>query len=747
MSFFISVLILSVMVLVSLAAEHPKTVAIGVLGNGARFIGLQSPDGWGLAVSGAGSASVRQPTPAQFEFYASAADIQQKNAGYETLTQSAGKATGVAHVSGPGGSLFTVVDHWTVQGNVIELARSVTVHGNNSAGFLSAITFSHPGAYPRTAVDYFAPGIIYGSPAHLSPDAISGPNTYGSAGHGQVRVREDRLPAPLFGIRFEDGSALTVLDPAPKGETTRADSHDTQVQTIVDERFQFGAIGADLDAGHQTQGFWFPGSEGEVTYRGNTYPGGQLRQWRRRYHPIRNGLVQQYRVQFRFSKEDSFPGYFKNAWRWAYRTLQPPVDFSDIAVIRRTITDVLASQVQMGANRAGIPNAVPAVANSVRKPDHHAIMGFTGKNLEAAEYLFADAEVDSDKTRAARDRKLGLAIYASFIKLRMNPPVGEGFNLDTGQIALAIPRDRCVFLRSFADDMKATLRAYHRERLHGSLHPEWLLWARSFGDWLLTQQHADGGFPRSWKPGTGAVVDPSPQSSYNPVPFLVLLAEETGRPQYLKAAERAADFVWSTGQSTGKFVGGTIDNPDVLDKEAGTLSTEAYLALYQATRNRKWLLRTCAAANYAETWIYLWNVPMPRDEDDRLLQWKRSVPTYGTQLIATGQHSLVDGYMSYDVDEYAKLGRWAADPHYLAVAHLLLYDTKNMLAAPGRAYDLKGPGWQQEHFSFAPVRGFGLHRLWLPWVACSQLNGIFELEEFDPSLFNRWTNKKDEKPH
>jgi hypothetical protein len=43
--------------------------------------------------------------------------------------------------------------------------------------------------------------------------------------------------------------------------------------------------------------------------------------------------------------------------------------------------------------------------------------------------------------------------------------------------------------------------------------------------------------------------------------------------------------------------------------------------------------------------------------------------------------------------------------------------------------------WQQEHYSLAPPRGQGLHRLWLPWVATSQRNGIFGLMDFDPKLF------------
>jgi hypothetical protein len=365
-------------------------------------------------------------------------------------------------------------------------------------------------------------------------------------------------------------------------------------------------------------------------------------------------------------------------------------------------------------------------------------MGFTGKNLESAEVLRADSQIDPDKERAAVEHKLGLSIFGSFVRLRMNPPVAEGFNIDSGEPALAIPRDNCVFLRSFGDGMKAAVRAYRRERSNGMTHEGWLAWARKFGDWLLTQQTADGGFPRSWAPATGAVFDPSSESSYNPIPFLVLLSQETGERQYLVAAERAGDFVWTQGQAIGKFVGGTIDNPDVLDKEAGTLSLEAYLELYEATHDPKWLTRARAAGDYAETWVYLWNVPMPVDADNQLLHWKKGVPTYGTQLIASG-HSLVDEYMSFDVDEYAKLGRWTEDNHYLSMSKLLLHDTKNMLALPGRTFDLKGPGWQQEHFSFAPVRGFGLHRLWLPWVATSQLNGIFELDEFDPSLFRQWT--------
>jgi len=59
------------------------------------------------------------------------------------------------------------------------------------------------------------------------------------------------------------------------------------------------------------------------------------------------------------------------------------------------------------------------------------------------------------------------------------------------------------------------------------------------------------------------------------------------------------------------------------------------------------------------------------------------------------------------------------------------------MALPDRPYDLNGPGWQQEHWSLAPLRGFGLHRGWLPWVSCAHLNGIYGIIDFDPKLYEK----------
>jgi hypothetical protein len=40
------------------------------------------------------------------------------------------------------------------------------------------------------------------------------------------------------------------------------------------------------------------------------------------------------------------------------------------------------------------------------------------------------------------------------------------------------------------------------------------------------------------------------------------------------------------------------------------------------------------------------------------------------------------------------------------------------------------------------MRGFGLHRAWLPWVSTSHLNGIFGLEEYDIGLYKKLSATK-----
>jgi hypothetical protein len=714
---------------VSCSDPHDKQVVIGSKGEDIELKTFKNDSGgWAVAVEGAGLASVRQDGPVKIELFDAKSGPRTYQHSYDHIIKTRQGFRGFAKIRISGSAAIGVQDEWELIGKCLKLRRQAVVSGSSDGGFMSGITLVTLADVARSDAAYFAPGMIYGSTDNCSPNAIGGKDTY-TSGNGQVWIREDRLPAPLLGIYFADGSSISVLDPSPDTATTSQDSHDFDIVPMIDERFRFGSVGAGLRDTKQECGFWLPGTEGEITYLGNTYPGGQVKKWRRRYHPLKEGFKQCYDVEFRFCFDTDFPDYYANAWRWAWQTLKPQVTVHDINQVCDSITDMLAGQVQYVDSRAGITNFVTAAANETPQPHPNAIMGFTGKNIEAAYCLLQDS-YRQNNPRSEAHRKLGIDIIETFTKLKMNPPAGEGFVMASGEPALAIPANKVVYLRSFGDDMKIAVRAYLLEKRHGIEHPSWRQWLVGFGDWLLTQQGPEGQFPRTWHPGTGQVADPSPQCTYNAIPFLVLLSEVTDSDKYFKAAVKAADYCWRHGGSSGIFVGGTIDNPNVIDKEAGTLSLEAYLTLYHATKDAKWLEYAKRAANFAETWIYIHHVPMPQDEDNSKLHWKKGVSTIGLQLISSG-HSLVDDYMAFDADEYARMYLYTGDPHYFDVAGILLHNTKSMIALPARPYDLRGSGWQQEHFSLAPPRGYGLHRGWLPWVATSQLNGIFGIYDLD----------------
>ncbi len=688
---------------------------------------------WGLHIKQDGNDFLSREEPVNIEIFEEGNAINILNAGYDQFSIKDDYYEAEATVN-HGDVSFLVKDKWSVVDEALQISRQLVVKGNRSGGFMSGIQLSYHKLATRDSVKIFAPGMVYGTTDHLTKDAIGGKGS-----KEFVRIREDRLPAPLFGAYFNNGIALTVLNSKPDGRTTKEDSRDLEATTIIDEGLRFGAIGADFDEEKPKFGYWFPGSEGGVTYKGMTYPYGQIKKWSRRYHPISEGLKQEYQVSFSISKTDAFDDYYSGAWRWAWATLQPAINFQDIELAKRLLMNVLGDNVETHNGITGLRKWKWAWKEDESPGANKTIMGFGGKSLEAASFLMADGLIENN-IMAKKHRQLGESVISTYLNLKLSPPAGEGFTFEGEPVTTEPSKNPVVYLRSFGDGLKELLKAVKREKQAGIQHEEWIAWAKSFADWLLPQQYEDGGFPRSWIQGTGDASDLSPESSYTAIPFLVLLSEITGDAHYAKGAIKAGEFCWNSSQKEGVFVGGTLDNPNVIDKEAGTISLEAYLMLYNYTSQKKWLDRAIQAGNYAETWIYLWNVPMPEDEQDSSLHWKKGLPTVGIQLISTG-HSLTDQYMAFDTDEFAELYLNTNDRHYFDVAGILLHNTKTMLTLPGRDFGLKGPGWMQEHWSMAPVRGVGLYQNWLPWVATSQLNGILELQELDKELYKKMIDK------
>ena len=717
---------------------------IGTLSGGAEAALVPNGDGtWGVAVRAPGRAAAAQPRPARVELEGGAV----VEAGYKRLSEG---GAAEAEVPGPDGVRFHITDRWRVEGGALAVDRHVRVEGTADAAFLSALVlrFDAPARWPD--VRPFVPALLYGDDARL-PAAAIGSAARWAEGVREVRVREDRLPAPLVALAFDDGTSLALLHADPDGATTEADATSLGGESMTDERFRFGALGAtegDGPDGRLGLGFWFPGTEGEVTYRGDTYPDGQERAWRRRYHPARDGLEQRYALRVRVGEGEAFPDLVRGAWRWAWGHFAPAPPARDLDADRLALTAVLADvAVETDDGRAGFPSVLEATTGTpppreellglardvlgappemlallehVERPGHLAHMGFTGRSATAARWLLRAAET-ADAETAARYRETGARVLDSFAALPAAPPQAEGFHLDLGlPAAHLITR---LSLRPLSEGGDALLAAWEREG--DQAHDAWRDWPEAFGRWLLGEQRPDGSLPRIWPIGGGTGgADPAGTDA---VPLWVRLARVTGDGAFLDAAVRVGDFVWAQGHERGSFFGGTIDNPNVLDKEAALIALVAYVDLFEATGDGRWLDRARVAADVAETWTFVWDVPMPAGAP--ALHWPPGAPTVGLQPIATG-HSLVDAAVpGFAVSALARLADHSGDDHYADVARLFLHGTKAGLGRAGDALGLAGAGWQQEHWSLAPPRGRGLHRWWLPWIPSAHLAGIYGAED------------------
>lgn len=764
-------------------------VVLGRLATGASVTFVRTRGGeWGIEISGAQAPPIGQPMPAQIEVYRGDDKVRQLAAGYRSIEKNAGAVAARAALAGDGDTTFTIEDRWSVSGAVLSLARKVTVSGSDDkAGFYSAIRLSTAPTVSWSDAAFLAPGLLYGAP-HTSASAPGGSMYYEAR---RFSIREDWLSAPLFGVSLRDGNWTAVLDLRPRGDTTMAETTASATTPIIDERIQFGAAGARqaTDGGIEI-GFWLPGTTDEFSrgsFGGGQGASGGTPVVRRRYHPIRAGFSQSYEVGFRFGRSESFRDMERDAWRWAWQALAPTVTPVDVEVVRRTLADHLADRVLTIGDLAGVPFVIDAVtgrpgsyrptvmAGMFRPPgatpagaagrggptediralaawakahgidmDPEAaeldlwpkiILGFCGKNVEVADQLLIEADRDAGP-RGQRLRSLGLKIMESIVRVvPMSPPAGEGFDIRTGK-ASAVRGEPSFSQRSVSEDTRIAVDMYRREKARGRQHPEWLAWARDYANFLLAEQREDGSFPGSWQGGTGAVRGTSGVTSYAAVPVLTRISEDTGDKRYADAAARAGQYVWTNFGAKSVYLGAT--GGEVADKESGMLSLEAFLALYEHTKDAMWLERARSAADYTESWIWIWNVPMPLGANPADLGWKPGVPTVGVNGIGSNVAGHVDQYLDWAVPSYARLYRYTKDAHYLDVARILLHGTKAMLALPGRTYDLLGPGWQQEHWRMGPgVRGVGAHRTWLPWISVNHLHGITGLEDVDRALYRQ----------
>jgi N-acylglucosamine 2-epimerase (GlcNAc 2-epimerase) len=266
--------------------------------------------------------------------------------------------------------------------------------------------------------------------------------------------------------------------------------------------------------------------------------------------------------------------------------------------------------------------------------------------------------------------------------------------------AAAVPGTYTRMMTEAAADL---LVGYQRRR-----RPSWLDTCRRFAGFLLRAQEPDGSWYRAYTPDgkplegawLGASGTDGKASTAVPVPYLLNLSAQLGEADgapLLAAARAAGHYVLREQVDRDDYRGGTLDNPNVVDKEAALLAMAALLALFDATGDLRWLAGAERAAKLAVTWHLVWDVP----------------PRPGTRLAGAGVRStgwgainstwgagVTDIYSLFFLDAFVRLSRLTGDPLYEKVADLAAQGCQQLLSHGGCAYGFADAGMQPEGIAF-----------------------------------------------
>ncbi len=657
------------------------------------------------------TAQFEQKAPLAIEVVDKGDAVRWLYSGYTKVTPKAGALQCEGEVVSPNGTHFSFFDTYTRDSDGFQLQRRVEIASPSPQDIGFSSRFGLAWATPETArdCDILMPGAWYRDNKSVPPKAFGADSSF------QVLMyRGDRLGLPLVAARDKKSGIALVLERVGGSYTSFAG--ESGGKRLIDERIQIGALGL-LNAGNLQPSFSFPGTEDERPLLGPDSPLGP--RFAPRSHPVKIGVAHAYTLHFGVLTPHSFASLVETTTKDAINRAKPPLIPADLHRVYRASLDLLNTVIQPANGTVSVPFQVGVPNGEIK--DTSMQMGFVGMAIPCAALLLKDGLETKDQDAINRATQ----VVDFWVNQSPTPSGLPKTWADFPAPGRVTWREQGfpTHLRTASDGMQGVLQAWQAARSHGQSKPQWLKYARNFGDFLVKNQNPDGSWYGSWN-FDGTPHDRFTNATTHPLEFMVELSRATGDPQYQQAALRAGDFCWATVHQNYSYVGGTPDNPNVTDKEAGFMAMKGFMALYDATGDRKWLDATKQAALFCETWVYWHDLPMPADNPGQVFPNGRT--TVGLSLISTG-HSGADNFMAAAPFFWYRLYLATGDAHFLQSARLLLHDTKQIMDWDGKL-GYKYPGLMPEAMNLSTNRGRGVAG-WLPWLTFVTTEPLVQLQE------------------
>jgi len=664
---------------------------------------------------------------------------------YNNVIRTSCGYTGVAEVTTAAGSCLRIRDdYYIAEEGVFALERTVTVlrAARGDRGYASLLSIADAaGSQARDAYEYFVPGLLFKDTTYMQTTNPWGKSLLSDLSGERSYVKEPGMPMTAVMARNTAGGATLMLQHLSPNVVM--EQHDP-ADEILSADVRYGALGYSFSP---TLGldFVYPASEGPVNYEhyGST--------WRRKYHPMETGAVQQYTLALIAGTYDSYQDAVVDTYKTAYRLENPPVAEVDVDTLydyQIDIYDTLFTEYtsSRGNTSAGVYFDASVLTGKPFSPISY-LSGFSGAQTAVAYELYREGLISGDASLKEKGVKM-LNFWSSDTVNSQALPIVWWVPNQNAPLSGTAQR-YANYLRVMVDSMECIWDAYTFGLAKGEDNTAWKKAVLKFADFLVDNQSAEGTWARCYnRNGTvnttcdsienfdsntifNGYDGASPLASYCAVRFLAKVYEVTGDTAYRDAALKTAEWAYQTLYvEMGKYMSICPDHVNIVDKESSIYAMYCFETGYALTGDEKYLTAWEHAAVCAMSFVYVHDFAVTYAANDTYAKVNvfKDGGVIGQSLIATGWGS-VDSYASHIASDLFELYVITGDTTYLSCASFIQSNTKLASDYDGsRGWYLPGfcieaANVNQNIFSTA---GDGC---WLPWLSHSFVDPMLDLTD------------------
>jgi len=648
------------------------------------------------------------------------------DAPYETGVKENNRITAKGVLKSPTGSELAFVDIYEAAGVGIKVSRTVSVLKNiDDYGFATKISFVLAASDNIRDYDYFAPANWYQQNEYAKPHVMGF-----DLDCEYFWRREVNFTLPMFAAQNK-ASGETVMMSRWAADITMRDHNFVQSEHIVDRKFTIGSIGISKPESKTlnilyygfplrkdittirdglTIDYVYPGVDGQMPRVAPGYNVDYMMQTKtmtRMFHPMEEGFSHSYAIALNLGQYDGFYLMMREAWRTTYQRLREPTYQVDQELQYRNCMKTLTKLTRQYGDSWGLPFSCQLPQMDVSSVSFQ--FGFVGQQPGIGYQLIRYGDMENDPEAFEK----GLNIIDFWVRTAMTD-IGAPQNCYNPTINGFEPMP--FWTRMIADGLENILDAYVYMKKKGEGIAEWLAFCKKSADWLVRIQNDDGSWYRAYNTDDGSMRMDSKANTISVVRFLIQFFLVTGDEKYKEAALKAGEWSYENTYKKLEYRGSTCDNTDILDNESGIYAIFGFLALYDLTEDKKWLEALIGAADFTETWTYMWSFPVR-------VMWPNhpfSKNTISGQSPVTIGGGGGDMYMAACAYVYYRLYVITGDEHYKDYAEFIHNNTRHANDVDG-SFGYAYPGLSHEGGRFAQ-QTFESHYHWLPWVTYVEID-------------------------